>query len=105
MRERIKNFFCIFIFLFFLWLALTFPLKKEEIISGCFISLVLALFLNKLYFNLGASFFKFQRNLSSLLLNSGKHLLWIDVKTKSGWIILMRILFMPGNVEMQWRFF
>ena len=61
MRERIKNFFYIFVFLFFLWLALTFPLKKEEIVLGGFISFVLALFLNKLYLNLGLPFLSFRR--------------------------------------------
>jgi len=60
MRQNFKNFFYIFVFLFF-WFTLTFPLKKEEIILGGFISFVLALFLNKLYLNLGLPFLSFRR--------------------------------------------
>jgi len=60
MKQNFKNFFYIFVFLFF-WFALTFPLKKEEIILGGFISFVLALFLNKLYLNLGLPFLSFRR--------------------------------------------
>ena len=61
MREKFKNFFYIFVFLFFFWLALTFPLKKEEIFLGGFVSFVLALFLNKLYLNLELPFLSFRR--------------------------------------------
>jgi len=52
-KEKIKNFFYLFFFLFLTWLCLTSSLKSEEFLTGLFISLILTLFLNKLYLNFG----------------------------------------------------
>ena len=51
--NKIKNFIYLFIFLIAIWLALTTTFQWQELSVGIFISLVLALFLNKNYLKLG----------------------------------------------------
>lgn len=53
MREKVKNFFYVFIFLFLVWLCLTSSLKIQELFAGVIISFILALVLNKSYLSLG----------------------------------------------------
>ena len=52
-NNRLKNFFYLFTFLIAIWLALTTTFQWQELSVGIFISLVLALFLNKNYLKLG----------------------------------------------------
>jgi len=52
-REKVKNFLYIFIFLFLVWLCLTSSLKIQELFAGVIASFILALFFNKSYLNLG----------------------------------------------------
>jgi multicomponent Na+:H+ antiporter subunit E len=52
-NNRLKNFFYLFTFLISIWLALTTTFQWQELSAGIFISLVLALFLNKNYLKLG----------------------------------------------------
>jgi len=52
-RFGLKNFLYLFFFLIIIWLALTTTFQWQELIVGIFISLVLALFLNKNYIELG----------------------------------------------------
>jgi multicomponent Na+:H+ antiporter subunit E len=52
-NNRLKNFFYLFTFLIAIWLALTTTFQWQELSIGIFISLVLALFLNKNYLKLG----------------------------------------------------
>ena len=51
--NRLKNFFYLFTFLIAIWLTLTTTFQWQELSVGIFISLVLALFLNKNYLKLG----------------------------------------------------
>ena len=51
--NKIKNFIYLFIFLIAIWLVLTTTFQWQELSVGIFISLVLALFLNKNYLKLG----------------------------------------------------
>ena len=51
--NKIKNFIYLFIFLIAIWLALTTTFQWQELSIGIFISLILALFLNKNYLQLG----------------------------------------------------
>jgi len=53
MREKIKNFLYLFIFLFLVWLCLTSSLNIQELSAGIIISFILALVLNKSYLSLG----------------------------------------------------
>jgi len=50
---KIKNFIYLFIFLIAIWLVLTTTFQWQELSIGIFISLILALFLNKNYLQLG----------------------------------------------------
>lgn len=52
-NNKIKNIIYLFIFLIAIWLALTTTFQWQELSVGIFISLVLALFLNKNYLKLG----------------------------------------------------
>lgn len=52
-NNRLKNFFYLFTFLIAIWLALTTTFQWQELSIGIFISLILALFLNKNYLKLG----------------------------------------------------
>ena len=52
-NNRLKNFIYLFTFLIAIWLALTTTFQWQELSVGIFISLVLALFLNKNYLKLG----------------------------------------------------
>jgi len=52
-NNRLKNFFYLFTILIAIWLALTTTFQWQELSVGIFISLVLALFLNKNYLKLG----------------------------------------------------
>jgi len=52
-NNRLKIFFYLFTFLIAIWLALTTTFQWQELSVGIFISLVLALFLNKNYLKLG----------------------------------------------------
>ena len=52
-NNRLNNFFYLFTFLIAIWLALTTTFQWQELSVGIFISLVLALFLNKNYLKLG----------------------------------------------------
>ena len=52
-NNRLNNFFYLFTFLIAIWLALTNTFQWQELSVGIFISLVLALFLNKNYLKLG----------------------------------------------------
>jgi len=52
-NNRLKNFIYLFTFLIAIWLTLTTTFQWQELSIGIFISLVLALFLNKNYFKLG----------------------------------------------------
>lgn len=52
-HNRLKNFIYLFTFLIAIWLALTNTFQWQELSVGIFISLVLALFLNKNYLKLG----------------------------------------------------
>jgi len=52
-NNRPKNFFYLFTILIAIWLALTTTFQWQELSVGIFISLVLALFLNKNYLKLG----------------------------------------------------
>jgi len=48
-RFGLKNFLYLFFFLIIIWLTLTTTFQWQELCVGIFISLVLALFLNKNY--------------------------------------------------------
>jgi len=52
-NNKLKNFIYLFTFLITIWLALTTTFQWQELSVGIFISLVLALFLNKNYLKLG----------------------------------------------------
>ncbi|RKY82931.1 Na+/H+ antiporter subunit E [candidate division KSB1 bacterium] len=52
-ENRIKSFLYLFLFLVLIWLCLTSTFNRQELFSGIFISLVLALSLNKYYLKLG----------------------------------------------------
>jgi len=51
--NKVKNFLYLFFILLVIWLALTSTFQWEELSVGIFLSLVLALFLNKNYLKLG----------------------------------------------------
>lgn len=51
--NKTKNFIYLFVFLIAIWLTLTTTFQWQELSVGIFISLVLALFLNKNYLKLG----------------------------------------------------
>jgi len=51
--ERFRNFIYLFVFLFLTWLGLTVSLNSQEILAGVLVSLILALFLNRSFMNLG----------------------------------------------------
>ena len=51
--HRLRNFVYLFSILFVIWLALTSDLHWQEVAVGAFLSLVLALMLNKRYVDLG----------------------------------------------------
>ena len=54
MKEgKIKNFFYLFFFLFILWVCLVSNLKTQELMTGLFVSLLLAVVLNNFYLRLG----------------------------------------------------
>ncbi|RKY83352.1 Na+/H+ antiporter subunit E, partial [candidate division KSB1 bacterium] len=46
-KNRAKSFLYLFLFLVLIWLCLTSTFNRQELFSGIFISLVLALSLNK----------------------------------------------------------
>jgi multicomponent Na+:H+ antiporter subunit E len=52
-KEKAKNFLYIIIFLFLVWLCLTSSLNIQELLTGFILSLILALFFNNLYLDLG----------------------------------------------------
>ena len=53
MRQRLTGFTYLFVFIFAIWMCLTSSAAWQEILAGAVISLVLALFLNKSYSQLG----------------------------------------------------
>ncbi|MCK4590123.1 MAG: Na+/H+ antiporter subunit E [Candidatus Latescibacteria bacterium] len=52
-KNRAKSFLYLFLFLVLIWLCLTSTFNRQELFSGIFISLVLAVFLNESYLKLG----------------------------------------------------
>ncbi len=52
-KNRAKSFLYLFLFLVLIWLCLTSTFNRQELFSGIFISLVLALFFNESYLRLG----------------------------------------------------
>lgn len=48
-----KNFLYLFIFMMLIWLALTSSLHWQELIVGCIVSIIISIFLNSNYQNLG----------------------------------------------------
>jgi len=52
-KEKIKNFFYLFFFLFILWVCLVSNVKTQELLTGLFVSFLLAVVLNNFYLRLG----------------------------------------------------
>ncbi len=52
-KNRAESFLYLFLFLVLIWLCLTSTFNRQELVSGIFISLVLAVFLNESYLRLG----------------------------------------------------
>ena len=59
--DRVKNILYLFVLLFLVWLAVTSSFHWQELSVGIVISLVLSLFLNKYYLELGLPVFSIKR--------------------------------------------
>ncbi len=53
LRDKVKSFIYLFLFLILIWLALVSSLGYQELLTGILITLILALFLNEYYLKLG----------------------------------------------------